>query len=421
MKNKGLTAPGLLGLVLIVLFLVTGIVAGYNFSRIKRGDTGSLLTPLRSATSLFKTPSPLTPQVLETTTPLTPQVLQTPSPSKRIIAKGIYLTGWTAGISSRIDHFIEMADKTEINSFVIDIKDDDGYVGYESSVGEVRKYGTYIKKYNVDKIVEKLRKHNIHLIGRLACFKDPVYSKKRPDLAVKSNNGGLWRDRNGNTWLNPYKEDAWRYNIAIAKEALEKGFNEIQFDYVRFPNDGDKKAMNFGSEEVPRYSAIANYLDFAVKSMPGAIISADIFGIVCVSPGDTEKIGQYLEVTGKNIDYISPMVYPSHYAAGQIINGIRFAKPDLDPYNVIYNTLVMAKRRISETGAYKASVRPYIQDFTAKWLEKGYYKMYRAEDVRAQIKAVYDAGYNQWLCWNAENKYNEAAFLKEDYINSKNQ
>lgn len=147
--------------------------------------------------------------------------------------------------------------------------------------------------------------------------------------------------------------------------------------------------------------------------MPDVTLSADIFGIVCVSPEDTEGIGQYLELIGKELDYISPMAYPSLYARGQIVNKIEFPNPDLDPYNVVYNTLLVAKERLSKVEGYKADVRPFIQAYTASWLKPGTYQTYGAKQYREQIKAVYDAGYEQWIFWDANNKYDTSAFLKE--------
>ncbi|HHW31993.1 MAG TPA: putative glycoside hydrolase [Clostridiaceae bacterium] len=330
-----------------------------------------------------------------------------------IKVKALYLTGWVVGNPSRVEHYINLAKTTEINSYVIDIKDDDGYVGYESQIPEVRELGAWKYKYDVDKVLKAFHDNDIYIIGRLVCFKDPVLSTKRPELAVKHVNGGLWRDNFDLTWLDPYNKDSWPYLIEIAREAVNRGFDEIQFDYVRFPNEGNKKAMKFMDTDQKKYEAINEFLAYAKKELPGVIISADVFGIICESPEDTEDIGQYLELIGKDIDYISPMVYPSHYALGQTVNNVVFPKPDLEPYGVVYNSLVKAVDRISKVTDYKAKIRPYIQDFTASWLRAGNYQKYGAEQVRQQIQAVYDAGLDEWIVWDAENTYSEDAFLKE--------
>lgn len=336
--------------------------------------------------------------------------------TKDVKVKALYLTGWTVGSSERVQHFIDLAKNTEINSYVVDIKDDDGYVGYESNVPAVREAGAWMEKYNADNVLKAFHDNDVHVIGRLVCFKDPVYSAKNSSLAIKKTDGKIWKESLGGgkyaSWLNPYKEETWEYLVSIAKEAVEKGFDEIQFDYVRFPN-GIKKVTDFSSYNKEKYEAINEFLAYAKKELPGVAVSADVFGIICESPADTEGIGQYLELIGKDIDYLSPMVYPSHYAVGQTVNGVTFSKPDLDPYGVVYNSLKKAKDRIATVDGYKADIRAYLQDFTASWLGSGYYKKYGSEDVKQQIKAVYDAGYEEWILWNAGNKYSESAFQKE--------
>lgn len=340
----------------------------------------------------------------------------TPEPTPEIEAarkvKALFLSSWPLSIQSNVDHFVELAKTTEINAYVIDIKDDTGYVSYPSEVPIVKEKGTYQSRFKIEEVVKQFKDNDIYVIGRIVCFKDPLISKKMPDWAVLNKSGGFLV-HNGMTWVNAFNKEAWKYNVDIAKEALAKGVDEIQFDYVRFP-DGNKANMVFpGKGEKELYEGINEFLAYARSEMPDAVLSADVFGIICESPKDTEKIGQYLEYIGKDVDYISPMVYPSHYYSGQTINGIVFSKPDLDPYNVVYNTLKKASDRIAAVPDYRAKVRPYLQDFTATWLEEGNYKKYGAEDVRAQIKAVYDAGYDEWILWNSVVKYSEDALEKE--------
>ncbi len=327
---------------------------------------------------------------------------------------GLYLTGWTVGGSDRLRHYIELAKTTEINAYAIDVKDSDGYVGYASDVSAVREAGAWLRKYNPDKVIPALHANGIRAIGRVVCFKDPVLSSKQPEWAIHDTQGKLWKDRDHKTWLNPYARDSWKYLMAVAREAVAKGFDEIQFDYVRFPSDGPKKAMQFGDTRgQSKYDLVGEFLAYARRELPDVVLSADVFGIICESREDTEDIGQYLERIGGDMDYLSPMVYPSHYALGQVINGGRYAVPDLEPYKVVYNSLVKAKRRIAATPKFHANIRPYLQDFTASWLGKGRYRAYDADEVRQQIKAVYDAGYDQWLLWNARNQYSETALERK--------
>ncbi len=325
--------------------------------------------------------------------------------------KALYLTGWTVGIAANLRHYVELARTTEINAYVVDIKDEDGYVGYESQVPLVREIKAWFPKYKVEPVIRAFHDNGIRVIGRIVCFKDPVLSSKKTDLAIKDVAGKAWMDDKKRTWLDPYNADSWPYMVDIAREGMRNGFDEIQFDYVRFANEGPRKRMVFNDKGRPRYQAINEFLAYARLQMPEVVLSADVFGIICETPEDQEGIGQYLEYVGCDVDYISPMAYPSHYALGQKVNGTKFAKPDLDPYGVVHNTLLKARRRTEQVQEYRASIRPYLQDFTASWLGKGNYQNYGPEQIRQQIKAVYDAGYEEWILWNASNRYSESALL----------
>jgi len=400
-----------ISLLLLVCFLTVSIT-GCKFENVNN-DSVTVPEP-----QISKTPDSEPENVQDDPAP-TPEPTVTPTPEaekEKIKVKGLYLTGWSAGNKERMDYYINLVEETELNAFVIDIKNDDGIVSYESKVPEVVEAGTYHKKYDPEKLIETLHEKDIYVIGRIVCFRDPAYSKKYPDRAVKHSNGGLWREEKNDkdiTWLNPCDERNWKYIVGIAKEAVELGFDEIQFDYVRFP-DGTRSNMDFGRTGFVKHEVINGFIDYARKELPDVTISADIFGIVCVSPEDREDIGQYLELIGRNLDYISPMTYPSLYARGQIVNGVKFPNPDLEPYEVVYNTLLMAKERLSKVENYKADIRPFLQAYTASWLPKEAYQKYTAEEYRQQIQAVYDAGYEQWIFWDANNKYEGyEAFYKE--------
>ncbi len=331
--------------------------------------------------------------------------------------KGLYISSWKIGDQNVLKHFIDLANRTEINTYVIDVKEDDGYVSYPSQVAQVKKLKTCVKKYDPIYTLNQFHKNNIRVIGRIVCFKDPVLPIKRPDLALKDKKGQIWRDNDGIAWLNPYNKASWRYLVNIAKEAVKMGFDEIQFDYVRFTTSGNMSTVDYGKTKMAKYEAINGFLAFARQQMPHTIISANVFGIICESPGDTEGIGQYLELIGKDVDYISPMFYPSHYACGQIVNNVEFPKPDFDPYGIVYNALTKTKTRVAPIKNYRANFRPYLQDFTANYLEPGNFQTYGHEQVRQQIKAVYDAGYQSWLFWNINNEYSEDGFLPKTTIN----
>lgn len=390
----------------ISLSLLVSVISialfGCNSTKIDSVNQPSA-TPI--PTVVQPTDGDVTAEIEPTSTPESLNVNQ-----KRIKAKGLYLTASSAG--ARLDHYIELANTTEINSYVIDVKNDYGIVSFDSKVPLASEIGAIEKLYDVDKLIEKLHENDIYAIARIVCFKDPILSKAKPEMAIKNPEGGLYVHNNMN-WVNPYNKDVWQYNIDLAKEALEKGFDEVQFDYIRFP-DGKKSQMVFdGKDDRQLYEVVNDYLAYARKELPNAIIAGDVFAIILESPGDTEGIGQYFELIGENLDYLCPMAYPSHYANGQIINNVKFPKPDLDPYGVIKNTLLKAKARYEKVEGHKPILRTYLQDFTATWIGNGNWQYYEDEQVRQQIQAVYDAGFEEWFLWDPMNKYREGAFKKE--------
>lgn len=336
-------------------------------------------------------------------------------------AKGLYLSGMTAGDPKRLNYFINIVNKTELNALVIDIKEG-GKIYYDSSVKLAKENNLILKLFDPKEVVSALHQNNIYAIARIVCFKDPGLALARPDLAIKTSEGSVWKEgRKQTAWLNPYIVENWRYNIDVAIEAVKHGFDEIQFDYVRFPS-ARKSEVDYGQNQKLKTEIINEFLNLAKKEITdkyGVPVSADVFGIIAESEVDSLSIGQNIETVGKNIYCICPMIYPSHYAnasngimgngVGQSINGIHFTAPDLKPYDVVYNTLLKIKNRIDNIEGYNAKIRPYLQDFTASYLPKGYYQVYGPEQVRQQIQAVYDAGFEEWLLWNASNVYNVKA------------
>lgn len=337
---------------------------------------------------------------------------------EKIKVKGIYLTGNTLAYDKRFYKLLDLVKTTELNAMVIDVKDDLGRLTYKSNVDMVNEIGAD-KQVKVDNFYEKmsiLRENNIYPIARIVTFKDRLAGTKRPDLAIKTKNGKVWRDNSGNAWLNPYNREAWEYPIKIAEEAALMGFKEIQFDYVRFPTDGNRSIIDYGEESIGKTKAeiIAEFLKYAKERLEpkGVYVSADIFGLVTTAKDDM-RIGQHLETLATSADILCPMVYPSHYALGSY--GVAY--PDSEPYKIVYTSLSRAKKRIDniKTEEAKAIIRPWLQDFSAPWLKNLYgehYINYGPEQIKAQIKAVYDAGLEEWIFWNASNRYTEAGFEK---------
>ena len=346
-----------------------------------------------------------------------------PDTFKDIKVKALYISGATASSKTAMARIIKIANETEINALVIDIKEG-GKVNYKSNVPEVVKDNAYYDYYDPVALTKLLHDNNIYVIGRLVTFRDPVLATKRPEFAIRRADGSIWKENGTTAWTNPYNEQVWRYNLDIATEAVEKGFDEIQFDYVRFPTAA-KGEISYGIKPPSKSDTIAAFMKQAKTEIGdmGAVVSADVFGIILEVAASQDAIGQVLEKVVKDIDYISPMVYPSHYAnkshgtmgngEGQSVNGVLFTAPDLKPYELIYNALSKAKSRLNAAEGHKAGVRPYLQGFTATFLPKAYYQIYGPTQIRQEIQAVYDAGYDQWIIWNSGNVYNEDAFLKE--------
>jgi len=377
-------------------------------------------------------PSPTeSPTEAPTVTPApTPKPTVTPIPKLEFQpVKALYLKPGSFQDSSRLEHYIDLANRTEINSYVIDIKSDWGIITYKSEIPDVKAANACRNDIDISKIIKKLHDNNIRVIGRVVTFKDSVITKYKPEMAIH-HNGRLFdqsSDSSGVYWLDATNRDSWDYILAIVQEAINFGFDEIQFDYVRFPETSlyEYELLNI-EEGKERREYIEEFIAYIRQNVPeDTILSADVFGMPLISSRDHGEIGQTLESIGWNLDYISPMIYPSHFAnssprgsmgngVGQVINGIKFTHPDLQPYEVVYNTLLVGKKRIESVEGYNLKCRPYIQGFTADYLPEGYWKQYGVEEYRAQIQAVYDAGFEEWIFWNAPNTYIEEAFLPEE-------
>lgn len=317
-------------------------------------------------------------------------------------ARGIYLSSWTAGDSKRVDQIIDFIRRTELNTVVIDIKDSSGKVAYNSQIPQVNQLETEeLRIPNPVGILEKFYRSGIYTIARIAVFEDPELAVKKPDLALKDRrNGKIWRDWKGLAWVDPASEEVWTYNIALAKEAFELGFDEVNFDYVRFPSDGDIKQIIYpvwdgqtSKAEIMRRFFESQKINLE-KYGPRSV---DLFGLTLwhVDDDSDMNIGQRLINAMPYFDYICPMVYPSHYPA----NFEGFANPAQYPYEIIYRNLIKAKSLFEgQTQVKKAYLRPWLQafDMGAK---------YTSEMVIEEKRAVKGGGGFGWLLWNARNDY----------------
>lgn len=320
--------------------------------------------------------------------------------------KGIYMTSWVGGTPSLRNNIFRLIEETELNTVVIDIKDDTGKISFEVQGSDLKKYGSEeVRMKDLREFIGKLHEKGIYVIGRVASFQDPFMVKKYPELAVKrASDGAVWRDRKGLSWIDAAAEPHWSYLVLIAKEAYSAGFDEIQFDYIRFPSDGNMSDIAFPfSHSRVKHEVIKNFFAYLDKELHGTglKISADLFGMTTTNKDDL-NIGQVLEDAFPHFDYISPMVYPSHYPNG--FNG--YKNVNAVPYEVVKFSMDSAVSRLKIFNDTVASttveLRPWLQD-------NDYPVPYTPEMVRAQIRATYDAGLDSWLLWDAGNTYTRAA------------
>ncbi|MBU2541973.1 putative glycoside hydrolase [Patescibacteria group bacterium] len=321
-------------------------------------------------------------------------------PTKREV-KGLYLTAYSAGSSKKVDQIIDLINSTELNAVVIDIKDYSGYVLYDSNLLWVNEFKTEQNRLgDVKEMIKKFHDNNIYVIARQTVFQDPVLAERKPEWAIKSKYGGLWRDHKGLAWVDPTEQSVWNYNLAIAKEAIKLGFDEINFDYVRFPSDGNMSLVVYTHGDKAKYDVMRVFFKFMSDSLADkpAWISIDMFGFV-MERHDGMNIGQRLEDAVDYIDYICPMMYPSHYPAGHL----GLSNPTDYPEIVFENGM---KKGVSYFKDKRAEARPWVQAFNMG-------AVYDATKIRAQIDVIEKYTDGGWLLWNAANRYSSEG-LKSD-------
>lgn len=319
--------------------------------------------------------------------------------------KGLYMTGPTTSVS-RFNTLIQLINDTELNAVVLDIKEDKGFITYEPLDPDLRENGNYKKMIpDIHKVMETFAAHDIYPIARIVVFKDTELAHQRPDLSFLRPDGTVWdngKPKNPESFVNPYMKEVWDYNIKVAKEAASLGFREIQFDYVRFPEGFEHRAdeLTYTTDERSRVDVVTDFVKYAREELNplGVRVSVDIFGYAASVPA-AEGIGQDFNKISTYVDVISPMVYPSHYSTGWFDQRV----PDKAPYETIYGAMMDTHKKLEEIQEVKPIIRPWIQDFTATWLPEFAY--YDVEEVEAQIRALYDAGIEEFLLWNSGNVY----------------
>lgn len=340
-----------------------------------------------------------------------------PKKTAPVKVKGLYVSGPVAGID-RMNDLIQLVDETELNALVIDVKNDEGRVTYKMESERVLQLETGVRYIrDMEALVQKCKEKNIYLIARVVAFKDPYLAEKCPEYAVKLKSGGIFRDGKGLAWVNPYNREVWDYLLEISKEAAKIGFDEIQFDYIRFSTDLKSDKLDFGEEAltVSKTDIITQFTEYAYEELSklGVYVSADVYGTVIDNKVDQEIVGQDYAKMAERLDYICPMVYPSHYGNG--VYGIPI--PDAKPYETVNAAMNAAHTVIEQDKAANlvdnayAENRAWLQSFTATWVNG--HISYGPEQIRAQIDGAKDAGCEEWILWNAGIKYQKDSFLKE--------
>lgn len=338
------------------------------------------------------------------------------------VIKAVYVTAWSAGSKSYLNYLNEIFKTTQINAVVIDIKDVSGFVYYKTGLEKVKEYGNYRGAISsIDKLVRDLHNKGIYVIARLVVFKDYSLAQARPDLAVfdktktkDKSKPVLWQDKNGMYWVDPSSKEVQDYNISLAKDALAHGFDEINFDYIRFPSDGKLKDMDFpffDSAKTTRRLVIKDFSRKIRDSLPNDKISVDLFGLTTVSVDDM-GVGQVFEDSFDYFDYTSPMLYSSHYASGFI----GYKNPAEYPYEVVKYSMdgaILKQKAYAKLQIEKkklAQIRPWLQDFDLG-------ADYNEAMVRQEIKAVTDStgkDFIGFMLWNPLNIYTKEAIILEN-------
>ena len=311
--------------------------------------------------------------------------------------RGIYLNAWAAGSERRLAELIDRAVETRVNTFVIDVKEV-GEISYQSEVPMALEVGSSRSMIrDPAAVVQRVRDAGIRPVARIVLFRDPVLAEARPDLAVQDSvNGGMWKDAAGHRWVDSFNREVWGYNLAIAREAVRLGFEEIQFDYVRFP---DAPNALLATADFPardgriRVDGVRDFLVYAADADLGVPVTIDVFGLATTARTDL-GIGQLWEEFADLVGGVLPMVYPSHYGAGSY----GFAEPNTEPYQVMLKALQDGTRRSEAMGA-RSRIIPWIQDFTLGA------PRYGTDEILAQIRAVEDAGLDDWILWNPSSRY----------------
>jgi len=323
-----------------------------------------------------------------------------------IVVKALYLTFWGASMNSKTSkRILNIIDNSDINALIVDVKNEYGSTMYKTSFEQANSYGAHKNRTNrnIKKFFDLMHEKNIYTIARIVTFKDELQASNNEDYAIKKADGTIWRNHDNMAWVDPFDKRAHDYTISIAEEAAKVGFNEINFDYIRFPA---KSGLKFSKEntQANRIQAISEFLESAQNRLRkyGVFISVDTYGNICWTKNNT--IGQTIESLAKYADYIAPMLYPSGFASGSFY----FKNPSDHPHAVIYRSIKNIKGIIEPK-----RVRPWLQCFKDYAHSRRDYGRF---EVQEQIRATEEMKTNGWMIWSPSSKYNTEYFKKEEKV-----
>jgi len=323
--------------------------------------------------------------------------------------RAIYMTSWVGSSRSLRNNLIDFINDSLINAIVLDIKDYSGVISFDIDNELIDKYGTDSNRIpDIYEFIQKLHENNIYVIGRVTIFQDPLLAEKAPYLAMKKiSDGQTWKDKKGLAFLDPSKQEVWEYIVAIAEESYELGFDEINFDYIRFPSDGNMEDLQYnlaeGEQRVDVLRKLYKYLNAELSLEKSIPISADLFGMTTTNTDDL-GIGQNLEDALRYFDFVAPMVYPSHYPRG--FNG--YSNPAQFPYEIIKKSMNDGVVRAHNLGVSVKKLRPWIQDFDLG-------TTYDKAKIHAQLQAMYEVGLDSYMVWDPKNQYTKSAYYDDLY------
>ena len=392
-------------IIIILLIIASFCFAYFKAKRVKIGDIKGIIEK--------SIPNEIIPHATTTTPESEPEPIiegdtSLETPEK---VKGIYITGYTFSRKDRIKELSDMIERTELNALIIDIKDPNGYYMFTPENERLKKLP--VSKVALDNdefrvVMDELQEKNIYTIARVLTFQDDRAARLLPEVALKNTSGTNWANWKGIQWLDMTSEEAWEIPVLKAREAIALGFDEIQFDYIRFPSDGNIRTIQYKNppEDGKKFKTLEKFYQYLSKELEdtGVPISIDLFGLtyqVHANPEYDLGIGQRMIDAIPYFDYISPMVYPSHYPDGYL----GYKNPAEFPYQVVNEAMVEGNKILASSTNPKAKSRPYLQDFHLG-------ATYNNSMIRAQIKACDDNNTAGWILWDPRNTYTESAFKK---------